>query len=246
MNEETWITGSGRLKIADKAVDLELTVPANKVPLKKMLPVFQFLTDTVVKVGIENAAEQGEEITCTKGCGACCRQLVPISTIEANNLKELVANSPEPRRSELQRRFIDALSKIEAAGLSERLNTPESSTREWLTEIGMAYFELGIACPFLEDESCSIHPDRPLACREYLVTTPANNCQNPAPEKVTCIEIPISLSQALRTLSSKETTTNTQWLPLIQALAIKKSDSPVELEQSGQEWVSAIWAELTT
>jgi Fe-S-cluster containining protein len=34
-------------------------------------------------------------------------------------------------------------------------------------------------CPFLEDESCSIHPDRPLVCREYLVTSPAELCAGP-------------------------------------------------------------------
>jgi hypothetical protein len=33
------------------------------------------------------------------------------------------------------------------------------------------YFLQGVACPFLEAESCGIHPDRPLACREYLVTS---------------------------------------------------------------------------
>jgi Fe-S-cluster containining protein len=42
--------------------------------------------------------------------------------------------------------------------------------------LGLDYFRLGIACPFLEDESCSIHPYRPSACREYLVTSPAENC----------------------------------------------------------------------
>ncbi|HEY5241787.1 MAG TPA: YkgJ family cysteine cluster protein [Polyangiaceae bacterium] len=28
-----------------------------------------------------------------------------------------------------------------------------------------------VSCPFLEEESCSIHPDRPPICREYLVTS---------------------------------------------------------------------------
>lgn len=246
MSEESWIKGSGRLNIAGKVVDLELTVPAQKVPLKKMLPVFQFLTDTVVKVGIENAQEQGDHISCTKGCGACCRQLVPISTIEANQIKELVENAPEPRRTELQERFVNALSKMEEVGLSQRLKSPDSSGREWLKEIGLAYFALGIACPFLEDESCSIHADRPLACREYLVTTPANNCVNPSPESVSCIEIPVSVSQTLRNLSMKQAIGgDPHWLPLIHALEFIQTAQPVEFKRSGQEWVGAIWQELS-
>ena len=38
--------------------------------------------------------------------------------------------------------------------------------------------------PFLEEESCSIHPDRPMACREYLVTSPAENCRAPRADNV--------------------------------------------------------------
>src|SRR5260221_92883 len=41
-----------------------------------------------------------------------------------------------------------------------------------------------IACPCLEDESGSIHPDRPMACREYLVTSPAENCRTPRADNI--------------------------------------------------------------
>ncbi|HEY4330425.1 MAG TPA: YkgJ family cysteine cluster protein, partial [Phycisphaerae bacterium] len=40
------------------------------------------------------------------------------------------------------------------------------------------YFDLRIACPFLENELCSIYTDRPLVCREYQVTSPVSHCQN--------------------------------------------------------------------
>ncbi len=56
---------------------------------------------------------------------------------------------------------------------ASRTKTPSRSARR--------YFHLGIACPFLEDESCSIHADRPISCREYLVTSPAVNCADPKP-----------------------------------------------------------------
>ena len=54
-----------------------------------------------------------------------------------------------------------------------------TGTAEERTELAYEYFKHGIACPFLEDESCSIHPDRPMACREYLVSSPAENCRAP-------------------------------------------------------------------
>jgi hypothetical protein len=58
-------------------------------------------------------------------------------------------------------------------------------------ELGHLYFEPAIACPFLEDESCSIHPDRPLACREYLVSSPASACAHPSPESIERVDLPL-------------------------------------------------------
>ena len=58
---------------------------------------------------------------------------------------------------------------------------------------------MGVPCPFLEDESCSIHPERPLVCREYLVTSPAALCAGPTQEGVTPVAVP-KVSMAARGL----------------------------------------------
>ena len=55
------------------------------------------------------AAEAGKAISCHKGCGACCRQLVPISRTEGERLVTLVDAMPEPRRAAVLARFADAL-----------------------------------------------------------------------------------------------------------------------------------------
>ncbi|MEZ5279133.1 MAG: hypothetical protein R2770_01565 [Acidimicrobiales bacterium] len=39
--------------------------------------------------------------------------------------------------------------------------------------------EADVACPLLDDGVCSIRPDRPLACREYLVTSDPKHCAPP-------------------------------------------------------------------
>ena len=84
---------------------------------------------------------------------------------------------PEPRRTVIRQRFDAALQKL--VGLIDRMPT---ETAEQRAELSLAYFKFGIACPFLEDESCSIHPDRPMACREHLVSSPAENCRTPRPD----------------------------------------------------------------
>ena len=44
-------------------------------------------------------AARGEAISCKAGCGACCRQLVPVSETEAHHLRDVVEAMPEPRRA---------------------------------------------------------------------------------------------------------------------------------------------------
>ena len=51
-------------------------------------------------------------------------------------------------------------------------------------ELNLEYWALKIACPFLENESCSIYKDRPIACREYLVVTDPKHCAEARPENV--------------------------------------------------------------
>src|SRR5262249_43913345 len=141
-----------------------------------------------------------QPISCRKGCGACCRQAVPITTVEARRLRELVDELPEPRRSEVQARFAEARRRLTEAGLLEKLLYPEQWTEGEARTLGVAYFQQAIACPFLESESCSIYHDRPMACREYLVTSPAENCSRPTAEGVRCLPLPFSVWKAVARL----------------------------------------------
>ncbi len=83
-----------------------------------------------------------------------------------------------------------------------------------------AYFALGVPCPFLEDESCSIHPERPLVCREYLVTSPAELCAGPEQEGVTPVPVP-KVSMAARGLQDEKD----DWFPLAMLMAWARTRS---------------------
>jgi Fe-S-cluster containining protein len=183
-----------------------------------LLPVFQGLTDLVVGVAEREAARQGQCVSCRKGCGACCRQLVPVSAVEARALARFVAELPAPRRLQVQERFGEAVRRLDAAGLLTRLRHPRQELGRQLRPLGLDYFRQGVACPFLEDESCSIHRDRPLACREYLVTSPAAECARPTPERVHCLPLPARASDALRSLDREASADEAAWTPLVLAL----------------------------
>jgi Fe-S-cluster containining protein len=192
------VTARVQLGFGQQPVDLEITVPAGPTRPIDLLPVYQGLTNLAVDIAVENVERAGEAISCRKGCGACCRQPVPISESEAHMIARLVDTLPDPRRSAVKARFAGAKERLAAAGLLEAFRHSERVSGLDQMANSADYFALGIACPFLEDESCSIHPERPLACREYLVTSPAENCARPQEGNTRPVPLPARVGTAVR------------------------------------------------
>ena len=161
-----------------RTLPLRVTVPAGRVAPAALLPVYRGIAERLTAAAVEAAQRAGHRVSCAKGCAACCRQLVPISALEARELMKVVERMPEPRRSIVRQRFADARRRMEteAPALLDRLLRPHDCTADEVIELGHEYFHLGIACPFLEDESCSIYADRPVDCRQYLVVSAARHC----------------------------------------------------------------------
>jgi Fe-S-cluster containining protein len=179
----------------------------------------QSFTDAVVEASVTATEEQGQKISCKKGCGACCRQLVPIAETEARHIRDVIAALPEPRQTEIRARFTEARRRLEAAGLLEKLlHTDQQWVEGESVSFGLQYFRQGIPCPFLEEESCSIYADRPIACREYLVTSPAENCARPTAETVQCIKLPLKVWTAVARCDKVPPSARfIRWAPLILA-----------------------------
>jgi len=201
-------------------VELELTigVPSGPVRVVDLLPVFNKLNDTIVSLGVRDAELDGKTVSCRAGCGACCRQMVPITLPEAGRLASLVDALPEPRRSEIRARFERGVATLSRAGLLRQLRDLAAATPEERRQVGLDYFSQQVACPFLEDESCSIHPDRPMACRDYLVTSPASLCKSPSPD-VEMVELPARVWSAVARLNQDAVRAGKlPWVPLLLAL----------------------------
>jgi Fe-S-cluster containining protein len=228
MAETGHSTATLRLKVGDLAIAHQITVPNGPVAATAVLPALQGLVNAVV-----GAAERDKVISCRKGCGACCRQLVPISRTEGEALLALVEAMPKERRKAVRARFAAAEAAITTAGLAER---GARSDRE----ISVAYFATGVPCPFLEDESCSIHPDRPLVCREYLVTSPAELCAGPQQKGVTPVAVP-KLSLAAQRLQDE----SESWFPLALVMGWSRKPRTPAKRRPGTEWVQRFLRALT-
>lgn len=186
-----------RLRIDDEEIEAEMSVPAEQVSAKDLLPVLRQLADGLVQIGVSRAAEAGRNVSCGPGCGACCRQMVPISEVEAQAITEFVASLPESRRTVIEERFRTGLAVLRAAGVELEPEAVAAQTREAKAANGLRYFAARVRCPFLEDESCSIHPVRPISCREYLVSNDPRHCAQPNPDVIAMIPMPAKLSHAM-------------------------------------------------
>jgi Fe-S-cluster containining protein len=192
-----------------------------------LLPAARELTMQAMAVAVAGAQAQGRRISCRAGCGACCRQLVAVSVVEAMALAELVATLPTDRQHAVRARFVDALRRLESDRLldadgprGQRALLIEGPTERtaMLNELGRRYFRLQIACPFLVDEACSIHPDRPLVCREYHVTSPAERCARLNEGGVEKVEPPLHMGGVLARTVGRIAGTGPSTIPLILAL----------------------------
>ena len=189
--------GHVTVRIGDDLIPISVTVPNDPTGFEPLLPIFQGFLAVMSARAVANVEADGKEISCRAGCGACCRQAVPIAPSEARALAAHVAGMPRPRQAEVRSRFAAARAALDDANVDHSAAAFSETNMEDRIALGMAYFRAGVACPFLEDESCSIHPVRPLACREYLVTTPAIACRTPTMESVKTVKLGGSLSQAL-------------------------------------------------
>lgn len=240
------VTAQLDLNVGDYRLQAQLTVPAGPTSLRIMLPVIQNFANALVDVAVKAVEDKGKTISCKAGCGACCRQLVPISETEARALAALVEEMPEPRRSEIRRRFATARQQLEDTGTLDQLVRHETWSDEEFRAIGLGYFRLGIPCPFLEDESCSIHPDRPITCREYLVTSPAENCAAPTATSIDWVPLAGKVWTALARFDAMAPGARyLRWVPLILAPEWAAEHPEQKPPRPGPDWLNELFANLT-
>ena len=141
------VSAEVNLKIAGAQVRLGLTVPTAPVRAGAILPVFRSLAEAIEADVASDLEKQGKRISCRAGCGACCRQLVPVTQVEARHLAELVGGFPEPRLSTVLARFAEAIRRLDEAGMLDKLGHPERISPEQREAVGLAYFALGNPLP---------------------------------------------------------------------------------------------------
>lgn len=220
-------TANLHLDVHGKQLTLQVPIRLGPATLLDMLPTARALTEQTTRIALEQVQAEGKQISCRAGCGACCRQLVAISVVEAQALTNLVKAMPAERQAVIRERFAQAVRRLEAVGLLDAeepkggrslLVPGQHDTAAARQELARRYFQQGIACPFLEEESCSIHPDRPMVCREYHVTSPAEHCGRLFEVPVDRVEVPLHVVEPLARTAHRTAKLSLHTIPLVLAL----------------------------
>lgn len=215
------------IKLTVDGVEIEgaVELPVGQIPRQVLLPVLQRLTDAVVDIAQQQAEATGEKVSCRKGCDACCRQMVPIAPSEAFGLAEYLDSLPAAVAVPILERFDLAVEALQDKGLLESLKHRERLSEAELHALDRAYFAAQVACPFLVDKACSIHAVRPLACREFLVSSPAEFCRQPEGDKVRQVAVGAKLSRALMEREG-------DWVPLVLARRYVAKNRPEHVKDA--------------
>lgn len=192
-------------------------VPTSFIPVSAIVPLTRRLGQEAQALEVARSAGSGKAVSCSRGCAACCRMLVPLSVPEALALREWVQALPAEQQQGIMSRVEQTKSLLITHGLWQQLSDLCEAERqpndEMLEALNRAYYALRLPCPFLQDELCVIYDERPAACRELLVSSPPERCEdlitNPEP-----ISAPIRVSTVLALLWQDLTKAPAKLIPL--------------------------------
>ena len=176
-------------------------VPNVPMRLTSLIPPMQQLCNGIVELAIKREVQKGAKVSCQKGCGVCCCQLVPLSPPEAFFFADYINSLPLKRKESILSKLQEIKEAMAKNGLLDRLRHIENTGEHKV--LGADYFQMGLPCPFLEDNTCSIHSIRPFSCREYNVTSPPELCRDPINNEVKTVRITRSMMVAMARLSAE-------------------------------------------
>lgn len=193
-----------RLMTPEGPLTGQVQIDTGPMRLAELVPTAQELTSVLAERAFRHAERLGLKVSCRAGCAACCRHMVPLSPPEAYFLADYLDRLDPLERARLDGRFEAIDAHLVKLDLLDRLMDAKLGS-DPATAVNRTYFALQMPCPFLVQESCGIYADRPVACRDYNVTSPAEYCRDPWTFPVEMVPMPLPLSVALARTTAQVT-----------------------------------------
>jgi Fe-S-cluster containining protein len=224
------------LDIAGKKIPFHINVTAKNATLADIVPLARKISTKLAAVFTADLVEKGYSIPCCKGCCACCSSLIPLSVPEAFRLREELLAMPNDVSNQIMRSCINTAEKIlDKAQRTAQMEGFSKNGKPRISQINKWYGELKLPCPFLSESLCTLYEQRPLACREHIVTGSSASCQIKSKCRPNVAIMPVSVLEALGQLTSEleQTEVGAIMLPLSFAWA---QDN---IERAKRKWPAA-------
>jgi Fe-S-cluster containining protein len=193
------------LNILGKPLHLDIAASDTKARLADIVPLATAVSEKIQHVITDNISANGQRIPCQAGCCTCCRFIIPLSVPEVFRMREYVFSRTTFEKNLIIRSFLLAARKVfqqkppyfilDNPKNSEKSNIASKKLSDW-------YLKLNLYCPFLCDGLCTAYEDRPVACREHLVTGSSRGCRGQK-IKAKVVPIPVSMVDVLGKLTAE-------------------------------------------
>lgn len=195
------------LPLGGRTIEAQVLAAEAPARLSDVVPLARSLATLISRTVLNEAVSAGNDASCRKGCSHCCKHLVPVSGAEAFRLFAEVQSLPDVRRHKVMGRFTANARRIIQAGPPE---VPEGTTCDedgaTISPAGACghwYADLQLTCPLADGDLCSMYEQRPIACREHMVTSNSLLCKGFQPGRGQILPVPVSMLDALAALSAK-------------------------------------------
>lgn len=185
-----------KLKISGREIPFGITYEKSEAGLGAIMPLAHAVCDKVNEISAGESEHADQPVSCKKGCAACCRYMVSLSSAEAFFLHDYVLSLASEKRRRIVGMFMRA-AKIISENRMPNVFSSYTAEYDQLRAMSDWYQGLELKCPFLEENTCSIYAVRPLVCREHLVTSIADACNPSSSKERRLLGLPFSTAETM-------------------------------------------------
>jgi len=168
-----------------------------KPRVKRRLALLEFYAELDVRI---TRMHEHFDVSCRRGCSACCRMPVMMSVVEAEYIVDRYPNAVRRALPALraQRDMLEAIGNpILDSGRSLLLDDKS------VDEVADKWWDLGQNCALLVNGECSVYEARPYPCRYYHVTSDPALCGDVGGTLVQVVE-PIEKTMGFQIMASMQ------------------------------------------
>lgn len=208
------------IKVFGKELDFAINVTGREAALSDIVPAARKISNKITNAIVQGLNEDDINVPCRKGCCSCCSSLIPMPVPEVFRMREELLSMPNKSSNRILRRSINSAVRIlKKTNRSEYLKDFSKPGKNNVNDLNKWYGELHEVCPLLSGGVCLLYEQRPIACREHIVTGTADLCRQDKLSKPNVVSMRVSVVEALGEMAGEIEGTEVEaiMLPFAQA-----------------------------